>query len=103
MAQKAVASLRGMALPQQRRDSSSREPQTRRSHQFVDLTAASCRITGSTAFVSNLAGRAGSVGKRHDENPTVKLLRENLLAPRYYKESPIRVCTAAKGYTNLRA
>ena len=51
MAQKAVASLRGMALPQQRRDSSSREPQTRRSHQFVDLTAASCRITGSTATV----------------------------------------------------
>lgn len=74
-----------------------------RQNQFVDLGAASCKITGNTPFTNNLMMGSRGVSQMQDiDNGTLKLLRENLLAPKYFKESPIRMRQTVKNYKNLR-
>lgn len=71
-------------------------------NQFVDLCAASCKITGNTPFTNNLMMGRGPSQSQENDNGTLKLLRENLLAPKYFKESPIRMRQTVKNYKNLR-
>ncbi len=40
---------------------------------------------------------------KESENSTIRILRENLLAPKYHKESPIRMRQTVKNYKNIRS